>query len=261
MSGSVDVFIMLLYMAVLNLIGLTTYSVGTCAGAVFTITCTIVFGGALMNSNYYTISHYAPEFEESKSAWLVSYGDSAPSDVYTYVMMSRSGALYWLLNLRVFAGFIAAIELLGVGVRAVSLSLRLIANLSCGHILLTLYSDNLVSGFKLNALDGYNGFVKVMGHFFNVALRNTRNHGSVPPTLLHLFIAIFSLAVVAFYLSGVEAESVSDLLARVLVVLFLFSYGAPALILFCRLLLRVLETVVAIVQAYVFLTLATSYLQ
>merc|ERR1711933_401524 len=44
-------------------------------------------------------------------------------------------------------GFIAAIELLRVRVRAVSLSLRLIANLSCGHILLTLYSSNLVSRF------------------------------------------------------------------------------------------------------------------
>ena len=38
-------------------------------------------------------------------------------------------------------------------------------------------------------------------------------------------------------------------------------YGVPSVVLFCGLLLRVLETVVAIVQAYVFLTLATSYLQ
>merc|ERR1719373_1363505 len=107
-------------MAVFNLIGLTTYSVGTCARAVFTITCTIVFGGALLNSNYYTISHYAPEFEESKSAWLSRYGETTTSKVQTYVMMSRSGVLYWLLNLRIFARFIAAIELLRVGVRAVS---------------------------------------------------------------------------------------------------------------------------------------------
>merc|ERR1712176_1633961 len=209
---------------------------GTCARAVFTITCTIVFGGALLNSNYYTISHYAPEFEESKSAWLSRYGETTTSKVQTYVMMSRSGVLYWLLNLRIFARFIAAIELLRVGVRAVSLSLRLIANLSCGHILLTLYSDSLIVNLiardiLLMHVIGLTVVVSVVVWLFG------------PPSFT-VFSADSELTVMAVF--------------ALIVVLV---YGVPSVVLFCGLLLRVLETVVAIVQAYVFLTLATSYLQ
>merc|ERR1719373_767661 len=241
-------------MAVFNLIGLTTYSAGTCAGAVFTVTCTIVFGGALMNSNYYTISHYAPEFEESKPSWLSSYGEATTSKVQTYVMMSRSGVLYWLLNLRIFARFIAAIELLRVGVRAVSLSLRLIANLSCGHILLTLYSDNLISSFRANVyglVDSLNGLVLdliardiLLMHFIGL-----------------LFIILVVLKLFDPFSSALFSVDKELSATAVLVLMALSLYGLPSAVLFCGLLLRVLETVVAIVQAYVFLTLATSYLQ
>jgi len=238
-------------MAMFNLIGLTTFSVGTTAGAVFTVTCTIVFRGALLNSNYYTISHYAPEFEESKSDWLSSYGQGDSSDVQTYVMLSGSGALYWLLNLRVFARFIAAIELLGVGVRAVSLSLRLIANLSCGHILLTLYSSNLVSRFDAQALD-----MERLSQFRSLLVGG--DSSSLFQTLLLRLLAVrVLLATVRVDGVGVEGEMVAAGLTAV----FFVCYGLPVILLVCRLLLGVLETVVAIVQAYVFLTLATSYLQ
>ena len=238
-------------MATFNLIRLTTFSVGTTAGAVFTVTCTIVFRGALLNSNYYTISHYAPEFEESKSDWLSSYGQSEPSDVQTYVMLSGSGALYWLLNLRVFARFIAAIELLRVGVRAVSLSLRLIANLSCGHILLTLYSSNLVSGFDAQAID-MRGVSQMTS-----ALVGSDSSSLFQTLLLRTFVVGVLLATVGLDRVGVERE----LVATILTIVFFVCYRLPAILLVCRLLLGVLETVVAIVQAYVFLTLATSYLQ
>ena len=96
-------------MAMFNLIRLTTFSVGTVARMVFTVTCTIVFGRALLNSNYYTLSHYAPEFEESRST-------------HHEAELSKSKmkkALFWLSSRRVFAGlitgFIATIELLKVG--------------------------------------------------------------------------------------------------------------------------------------------------
>jgi len=238
-------------MAMFNLIRLTTFSVGTTARAVFTVTCTIVFRGALLNSNYYTISHYAPEFEESKSDWLSSYGQGESSDVHTYVMLSGSGALYWLLNLRVFARFIATIELLGVGVRAVSLSLRLIANLSCGHILLTLYSSNLVSGFDAQAVD--------MGGVSHMVSSVVRDGGSSLFHTLFLGLLIIGVLLATVRLDGVRVER--EMVATLLTVIFFISYGLPAILLICRLLLGVLETVVAIVQAYVFLTLATSYLQ
>lgn len=241
-------------MAVFNLIGLTTYSAGTCARAVFTITCTIVFGGALLNSNYHTISHYAPEFEESKSAWLSRYGETTTSKVQTYVMMSRSGVLYWLLNLRIFARFIAAIELLRVGVRAVSLSLRLIANLSCGHILLTLYSDNLISSFRANVyglVDSIDGFI------VNLIARDILLMHVIGLTVV-VSVVVWLFGAPSFTVFNADSELTVMAVFALIVVLV---YGVPSVVLFCGLLLRVLETVVAIVQAYVFLTLATSYLQ
>ena len=148
-------------MAMFNLIRLTTFSVGTVARMVFTVNCVVVIRRILANSNYYTLSHYAPEFEESKSKWLEHvqtehlHGGANPLEhEHDYYMPTGGkGTFSRLLNLRVFAGFIAAIELLRVRVRAVSLSLRLIANLSCGHILLTLYSSNLVSGFEIVGSD------------------------------------------------------------------------------------------------------------
>merc|ERR1712035_58504 len=104
------------YMAMFNLIRLTTFSVGTVARMVFRRT--------LLNSNYYTLSHYAPEFEESKTEWLkyaqteYLHGEAHPlEDEHDYQMMTGGkGAFSRLLNLRVFAGFIAAIELLRVRV-------------------------------------------------------------------------------------------------------------------------------------------------
>ena len=98
-------------MAMFNLIRLTTFSVGTVARMVFTVTCTIVAGRALSKSEYYTLSHYAPEFEESKSEWL-TYHETELSESKT------KKALLWLSTRRVFVGFIAgvtaAIELLRV---------------------------------------------------------------------------------------------------------------------------------------------------
>ena len=98
-------------MAMFNLIRLTTFSVGTVARMVFTVTCTIVAGRALSKSGYYTLSHYAPEFEESKSEWLT----------YHEVELSESKvkkALFWLTTRRAFVGLttglIAVIELLRV---------------------------------------------------------------------------------------------------------------------------------------------------
>ena len=148
-------------MAMFNLIRLTTFSVGTAARMVFTVNCVVVIRRVLANNNYYTLSHYAPEFEESKSEWLEYvqtehlHGRANPLEhEHDYYMPTGGkGTFSRLLSLRVFAGFIAAIELLRVRVRAVSLSLRLIANLSCGHILLTLYSSNLVSGFEIVGSD------------------------------------------------------------------------------------------------------------
>merc|ERR1711872_549334 len=227
---------------------LTTFSVGTVARMVFTVTCTIVFRRALLNSNYYTLSHYAPEFEESKTEWLkyaqteYLHGGVHPlEDGHDYQMMTGGkGAFSRLLNLRVFAGFIAAIELLRVRVRAVSLSLRLIANLSCGHILLTLYSSNLVSRFDADISE-----VWPMGIEYLLSL------------------PVLSIHVVVLYTSiGAAVEDVGEELLVFPVLLFrIVLYGLPRLLLVCGLLLRTLETVVAIVQAYVFLTLATSYLQ
>ena len=238
-------------MAMFNLIRLTTFSVGTVARMVFTVTCTIVFRRALLNSNYYTLSHYAPEFEESKTEWLkyvqteYLHGGAHPlEDEHDYQMMTGGKrAFSRLLNLRVFAGFIAAIELLRVRVRAVSLSLRLIANLSCGHILLTLYSSNLVSRFDADISE-----VWPMG---------IENLLSLPVLSIHV------VAFVLLYISiGAAVEDVGEELLVFPVLLFrIVLYGLPRLLLVCGLLLRTLETVVAIVQAYVFLTLATSYLQ
>ena len=98
-------------MAMFNLIRLTTFSVGTVARMVFTVTCTIVAGRALSKSEHYTLSHYAPEFEESKSEWL-TYHETELSESKT------KKALLWLSTRRVFVGFIAgvtaAIELLRV---------------------------------------------------------------------------------------------------------------------------------------------------
>merc|ERR1712174_146749 len=134
-------------------------------------------------------------------------------------------------------GFIAAIELLRVRVRAVSLSLRLIANLSCGHILLTLYSSNLVSRFDAD--------------ISRVWLVDIENLLSVSMILaIHLVILVLAcFSIVA------AAEGVGEELLIFALLLRIVAYGLPGLLLVCGLLLRTLETVVAIVQAYVFLTL------
>ena len=239
-------------MAMFNLIRLTTFSVGTVARMVFTVTCTIVFGGALLNSNYYTLSHYAPEFEESKSEWLEHtqaeylHGGANPLEhEHDYYMLTGGkGAFSRLLNLRVFAGFIAAIELLRVRVRAVSLSLRLIANLSCGHILLTLYSSNLVSRFDAD-----------ISKVWILDIENLLSFSMI--MTIHLVILVLACFSIVAAVEGVGEE----LLIFALLLVRIVAYGLPGLLLVCGLLLRTLETVVAIVQAYVFLTLATSYLQ
>merc|ERR1712117_94058 len=142
-----------------------------------------------------------------------------------------------------FAGFIAAIELLRVRVRAVSVSLRLIANLSCGHILLTLYSSNLVSRFDAD-----------ISRVWLVDIENLSVSMILAIHLVILVLACFSIVAAA---EGVGEE----LLIFALLLVRIVAYGLPGLLLVCGLLLRTLETVVAIVQAYVFLTLATSYLQ
>ena len=95
-------------MAMFNLIRLTTFSVGTIARMVFTVTCTIVAGRALSKSDHYTLSHYAPEFEEGRFT-------------YHEAELSKSKmkkVLSWISSRRVVVGliarFIATIELLKV---------------------------------------------------------------------------------------------------------------------------------------------------
>ena len=95
-------------MVMFNLIRLTTFSVGAVARMVFTVNCTIVAGWALSKSEYYTLSHYAPEFEESRS----TYHEAELSE------SKIKKALFWLSSRRAFTGlitgFTATIELLKV---------------------------------------------------------------------------------------------------------------------------------------------------
>merc|ERR1712131_579581 len=115
--------------------------------------------------------------------------------------------------------------------------------LSCGHILLTLYSGNLVSRFDADISE-----VWPMG---------IENLLSLPVLSIHV------VAFVLLYISigAVVDDVVAELLVFPVLLFRIVLYGLPRLLLVCGLLLRTLETVVAIVQAYVFLTLATSYLQ
>merc|ERR1712035_104008 len=120
---------------------------------------------------------------------------------------------------------------------------RLIANLSCGHILLTLYSSNLVSRFDADISE-----VWPMG---------IENLLSLPVIAIHVATFVLVYISIGAAVEGAEEE----LLVFPVLLLRIVLYGLPRLLLVCGLLLRTLETVVAIVQAYVFLTLATSYLQ
>merc|ERR1712157_719233 len=160
------------------------------------------------------------------------HGETTTSKFQTYVMLSRSGVLYWMLNLRIFARFIAAIELLRVGVRAVSLSLRLIANLSCGHILLTLYSDNLIASFRANVyglVDSIDGFI------VNLIARDILLMHVIGLTIV-VSVVVWLFGPPSFTVFSADSELTVMAVFALIVVLV---YGVPSVVLFCGLLLRV----------------------
>merc|ERR1712008_244686 len=118
--------------------GLLTFSFRAAFPVVFTVSVTLVVSFVLTNYNYNILSHYCPEllsevdYESGQNASEIVAGGG-----YSFL---KGG----------FAFAISVIESFGVGIRAISLALRIVANLACGHILLTLYIGSVPIGASLD---------------------------------------------------------------------------------------------------------------
>ena len=160
-----------------------------------------------------------------------------------------------------FAFAISLIEVFGVAIRTVSLALRLVANLACRHILLTLFigavpgvclidvtSDLMELSLWLEMLS----FKVLIGRAALVLTWPLDLEGL--PTVAVIMIITASLRCLFSCLSAAVG-----LLAFILGVCRLLNCRRLAIVGVVGLCLRMLETLVCAVQAYVFYALSVNY--
>jgi len=232
---------LILYIAVFNLLGPLTFSFRAAFPVVFTVSVTLVVSFVLTNYNYNILSHYCPEllsevdYESGQNASEIVAGGG-----YSFL---KGG----------FAFAISVIESFGVGIRAISLALRIVANLACGHILLTLYIGSVPIGASLD-VSGATPFrvvADVVGRLTYVA--NLVSLCNVERFLM------FEDALTVFMLAGVWVSLMFSLVLLYGVSLLLTVVGPKVLIILVGLCLGLLETLVCMVQAYVFCALSLNY--
>ena len=224
---------LVLYLAVINFFGLLTFSCGATFPMVFITTVTLVTSFAVLNSNYSVLSHYCPELLSAES-----YRNSRVSLKVGSGFAVQSYSFFKGL----FALAISVIEVFGVAIRTVSLALRLVANLACGHILLTLFARSVEMIFRAHLDDR--------------------------ATLLH-FTTDVCLWSIGLFGSEISYICLVATQAMVVMILMQLAFGAlmwvvqricyMAIFVAISICLRMLETLVCVVQAYVFYALSVNY--
>ena len=129
------VFILVLYGGFINCLGLVTYCLSTVYIAVFILALSCIAIKMLHASNYLIsyLSHFSPSRVNTNFELEVLVADEA----------EISGSVVYYKEYRKFqllARMVSRLEMVGTAIRPISLSLRLVANMSCGHILMCLFA-------------------------------------------------------------------------------------------------------------------------
>ena len=233
-------------MAIFNFFGLLTFSYRAVFPVVFVSTLTLVTSFAVFNCNYSVLSHYCPE--------LLSAEDYVKGAVAR--VSGEAGHNYSLFK-GGFAFAISLIEVFGVAIRTVSLALRLVANLACRHILLTLFigAVSRILSFQLDAATLGNWIV---GGLSTVTVERLESL-TWPFEATALGVAVLLVAAGSCYLYE-NGRSVLFNVANFLVLSWVaYNFGALAVVVAVGLCLRMLESLVCAVQAYVFYALSVNY--
>lgn len=236
----------------MNFLGLLTFGCRAVFTLVFTVSVTLVLSFVMLNCNYNILSHYCPE--------LLSDEDYANPD---YSKVDGDGVVpfnSYSLFKGGFALAISLIEVFGVRIRAISLALRIVANLACGHILLTLYIGSVLAG-DLSApqyvnsdvdlvaddtLRYFAGLSQVVIYGFIVWSAHIDVGGSECVSGRNVFFRVGSF-IVAVFLSFCVLHYLT---VHVVITVCIFLAG---------LCLGMLESLVCAVQAYVFYALSLNY--
>ena len=243
--------LIVVYIATINFLGLLTFGCRAVFTLVFTVSVTLVLSFVMLNCNYNILSHYCPE--------LLSDEDYGSPD---YGKVDRDGSVpfnsYSLFKGR-FALAISLIEVFGVGIRAISLALRIVANLACGHILLTLYIGSVLAG-DLSVPQYVNSDVDL------AADGALRYFAGLSQILVYGFIVWSAHIDVggADCVSGNPLFSSGTIIVVALFMLCVLHYftvyvAVTVLIFLAGLCLGMLESLVCAVQAYVFYALSLNY--
>ena len=130
------VFILVFYGGFINCLRLVTYCLSTVYIAVFICALGCIFIKMLHSSNYLIsyLSHFSPSrvntnFELETLAFEETEGSGSLAHYYKEYR-----------KLQLLARMVSRLEMIGTAIRPISLSLRLVANMSCGHILMCLFA-------------------------------------------------------------------------------------------------------------------------
>ena len=234
-------------MAIFNFFGLLTFSYGAVFPVVFVSTLTLVSSFAVFNCNYSVLSHYCPE--------LLSAEDYLKGGA---ARVSGEAAHNYSLFKGGFAFAISLIEVFGVAIRTVSLALRLVANLACGHILLTLFigAVSRILSFQLVVLPMSTYTMSGLSYYTIdrlIALTFPFHEGTFGFMIFMMAYAFNQLYENGRVLSGMR-------LAEFFAFLWVaYNFGAVVTVVAVGLCLGMLETLVCAVQAYVFYALSVNY--
>lgn len=239
------------YIATINFLGLLTFGCRAVFTLVFTVSVTLVLSFVMLNCNYNILSHYCPELLSDEDYTNPDYGkvDGDGLVPFNSYSLFKGG----------FALAISLIEVFGVRIRAISLALRIVANLACGHILLTLYIGSVLAG-DLSVPQYVNSDVDLA---VDGALRYFVGLSQV---LIYGFI-VWSAhidVVGADYVSGGSLFSLGALAVGAFLALCVLHYFTAhvvvtVFIFLAGLCLGMLESLVCAVQAYVFYALSLNY--
>ena len=153
-SSLIPVFVLVIYGRFINCIGLVTFPIATVFVVVFLVSLSCILIKLLGVRRYLIsfLSHFTPAGVNvnTGTVWSAcgsnsSFGLSWP----TVENVSYSDYILEEMAPQALARLVCYLELLGYLIRPVSLSLRLVANISCRHILMVLASSCCGSMFHM----------------------------------------------------------------------------------------------------------------
>lgn len=131
--------IMVIYGGFINCLRLVTYCLSTVFMAVFILAFSCIATKMLHASGYLIsyLSHFSPSRVNTKfevETGILVAGHRREESVGHITYFKEYG------KFQVLARMVSGLEMVGTAIRPISLSLRLVANMSCGHILMCLFA-------------------------------------------------------------------------------------------------------------------------